>query len=276
MTLPILARANRACSNLRQLISTCFSQFVLLAQITTFRTPLLPRLFLTRLLTQSQKSIGPKRFTHHFRKDTQMSVRDVNNCGSNKVIALFPSRHGREIWCESLLELNYVHLLDTDSDVKDFDHQPLKLEYLLDGKRRRYTPDFRVIRANGKQLIEVKPHSKAISQEWRQRFQAIALEAEKLGYEFKVITDRLINLEPQLRNVKFLRRYFRVEITLEHTLVTKRIFRDHHTVSLGLMTKGFEMTGLSIQSLYSMIYHGLLGVRLDEPFTADSQLFCQL
>lgn len=205
-----------------------------------------------------------------------MAVRTIDNRGGKKVIAIFPSKQGRQIWCESLNELNYAHLLDIDSGVLDFEHQPLKLNYVLDGKKRRYTPDFRVIRATGNQLIEVKPHDKAISLEWRQRFQAIAPEAHELGYEFKVVTDRMINLEPQLNNVKLLRRYFSVEFTTEHRLVAKELFQTHPEINLGVMRTGFEVCGFTVQSLYAMIYHGQIALRLDEKITPESRLFCQL
>lgn len=56
-------------------------------------------------------------------------------------------------------ELQYMQLLDADPDVIQWRSEPTVIPYELDGKQRRYVPDFIVQRADGIELVEVKPMS---------------------------------------------------------------------------------------------------------------------
>lgn len=63
------------------------------------------------------------------------------------------------IRCESLLEMAAVELAEFSRGVVAINEQPVNITYQLDGKSRRYTPDFRFEWANGEQwYVEVKPH----------------------------------------------------------------------------------------------------------------------
>ncbi len=61
-----------------------------------------------------------------------MPVRQVSNRGGN-VIGKFPSiKMGRMIAFESLLERDFIYLLDYDPAVEWFEEQPLTIEYMSD------------------------------------------------------------------------------------------------------------------------------------------------
>lgn len=204
-----------------------------------------------------------------------MSSRKITNRGGRKVISLFPTKHGHSVWCESLNELYFAHLLDVDPEVLDFEEQPFPLHYSLEGKRHRHTPDF-LVKKKDKSLYQVKPHEIAISAEWQEKFCAIALEAKRQGYEFEVITDRWIKQEPRLTNVRILRRYCTEPFTEEHRLVAGKLFATYPKITLGGMRAGFELCGFTMQSLYAMIYHGLISLPLEQPITDHSKLTSRL
>ena len=46
---------------------------------------------------------------------------------------------------ESSLERDYSILLEFDSNVKNYLEQPLVIEYSINNRKRRYTPDFFII-----------------------------------------------------------------------------------------------------------------------------------
>lgn len=97
---------------------------------------------------------------------------------------------GRMIRCESLLEMRAVQLAEFARDIVSIEEQPLTLEYAIDSKARRYTPDFRFRWKDGREwLVEVKP------QEWlalpnnQSRFARIAEVITEMGSAFVVLTE---------------------------------------------------------------------------------------
>jgi len=76
-----------------------------------------------------------------------MPVRKVSNRGGN-VIGHFPSlKMQRMIAFESLIERDYLYLLDYELDIEWFAEQPLTIEYRHNGKTLHYTPDFHIVAA---------------------------------------------------------------------------------------------------------------------------------
>ena len=86
-----------------------------------------------------------------------MPVRNVSNRGGN-VIGKFPSlKMQRMIAFESLLERDFIYLLDYDTAVTWFEEQPLTIEYQHEGKLLHYTPDFHLVEHGQHVLVECKP-----------------------------------------------------------------------------------------------------------------------
>jgi hypothetical protein len=74
-----------------------------------------------------------------------MSVRRVSNRGGN-IVGHFPSlKLGRMVAFESLIERDFIYLLDYEPAVEHFSEQPLVIRYQHAGKKRQYTPDFHVV-----------------------------------------------------------------------------------------------------------------------------------
>src|SRR5258708_7622835 len=95
--------------------------------------------------------------TEKSRGKPNMPVRKIPKYGAQKNIGKFSSvKTGRIAWYESLLERDYMYLLDFDPKVTYWHEQPLKFRYTLEGKTHWYTPDLEVHRDSKNQIVEVK------------------------------------------------------------------------------------------------------------------------
>ena len=101
-----------------------------------------------------------------------MPVRKVSNRGGN-VVGRFPSlKMGRMIAFESLLERDFIYLLDYNARVEWFEEQPLMIEYVEADRPLHYTPDFQVLEAGQCVLVECKPESFVESVDNQRKFAA--------------------------------------------------------------------------------------------------------
>lgn len=161
---------------------------------------------------------------------------------------------------ESKLERDFLYLLEFDPEVLIYREQPMRILYNFEGKIRRYTPDFLVVRKHKKQIIEVKPKDKVFRKNNARRFHIISIICQRMGYEFKVITDEMIRVQPRLKNIKLLWKYARTPIYPQHQIYCREIFSARREVRLGEVIRAFETKGIGRQVVFSMIYHRVLYV----------------
>lgn len=205
-----------------------------------------------------------------------MSFRQPSNRGGGKkFIGKFASfRLNAIVWFESLLERDFLYLLEFDhSDVLSFHAQACRLYYRLDGKSRIYTADFYVVRKESKQVVEVKPEAKAREPEYLELFRIAAEACEKQGLEFRVVTDAEIRLEPRLDNVKLLLKYQRTPIHAQHRILCHEFFAGKSAASLAEVAAFFAAKGVGRQTVYSLIRWGVIRFDLMTPLDDDSALY---
>jgi hypothetical protein len=58
---------------------------------------------------------------------------------------------------KSSYELAYIKILEKDNSVISYEYEPIVIEFYLDGKKRRYVPDFVVNYGDLSDIHEVKP-----------------------------------------------------------------------------------------------------------------------
>jgi hypothetical protein len=196
-----------------------------------------------------------------------MPVRKVSNRGGN-IIGRFPSiKMGRMIAFESLLERDFIYLLDHDPAVDWFEEQPLRIEYLYDGKRLQYTPDFHVIKGDEQVLVECKPARFVETEENRRKFAVGREWCEEQGWSFQLVTDQKIRRGFRLQNIKLLTQYARQPVDVA-------IRSQIHAFLCGLQ-KGVSVEDLAnaIQSMNSAVvmanifclaYHHEIQLPLDD------------
>ena len=205
-----------------------------------------------------------------------MSVRKIPKHGAGqKNLGKFASvKTGRVAWYESLLERDYMYLLDFDRHVAFWHEQPLKIRFSHGGKVHRYTPDLEVHRSAKKQLIEVKPKVQVESGRWDVLFGAASSICEQEGYQFLVVTDEIIRKQPRLENVKLLWKYARTPVLPQHQLICKQFFQSQkdELVILGDLVQLFKRKHLPPQTLYSLLFWGALDFDLMQPLDQNSQI----
>ena len=203
-----------------------------------------------------------------------MAVRKISNKGTKKVIGKFASlKMKRVIWWESQLERDYIYLLEFDADVVSYDEQPLRIEYYLNGKKHRYTPDFLVRKGNKRIIVEVKQEEEALKEKNQSLFRIISDICALNGYEFNVVTDTMIRVQPRLNNIKLLTRYQRTLIDdPQYQIVCYELFAKNHEPSLNAVMQFFASRNIGKQIIYSLLYWGVLAVDLMQPIAAESRI----
>lgn len=197
--------------------------------------------------------------------------RKITNKGSKKVIGKFASlKMGKTIWWESQLEQDYIYLLEFDPDVTSYQEQPPTISYVANGKKRRYTPDFLVERHGKKQIIEVKPEDHITKEKNLLLFNSVAPIFSREGYEFNLVTDKEIRVQPRLSNIKLLTRYARTPISPRLQIACHEFFIGKHEARLSEVASFLAGKNLGMQSAYSLLYWGILLIDLMKPIEGDS------
>ena len=144
-----------------------------------------------------------------------MPVRRPSNRGGNTIGWFASYKMRKSVAYESLLECDYLWLLDFAEDVSSFEEQPLTIPYTHEGKARRYTPDFHVRQADRDYLVECKPRALVDTDDNRRKFAAAETWCAAHGYQFRVMTEREIRTGCRLENVKFLSQFARQSVPPE-------------------------------------------------------------
>jgi hypothetical protein len=110
----------------------------------------------------------------------------------------------RSIGHESVLERDFVTICRFDEDVLGIEEQPVTINWIdADGHKHRYTPDYRVIRRTGAEIVEVK-YRTDLWEKWanyKPAFSAARDWAATCGMRFRIVTDRQIR-GPLLANAR--------------------------------------------------------------------------
>ena len=129
------------------------------------------------------------------------------------MIGRFPSlKLERMVAFESLIEQDYLYVLDYERDVSYYEEQPLTIEYLWQGKTLRYTPDFHAVWAQHHKLVECKPRVRLDIEENQRKFAIAHQWCQENGWTFSVVTDDELRHGPRLANIKLLTRYARLNV----------------------------------------------------------------
>lgn len=201
-----------------------------------------------------------------------MGVRKITNKGGKKVIGKFPSLKMRRLICwESQIERDYIYLLEFDPAVISYAEQPLRISYYLDDKERHYTPDFLVKRSDKNLIVEVKQEVEAQKEENQQLFRIASAICARDNYEFVLVTDTMIRVQPRLDNIKLLTRYQRVPIhDPQYQIICYELFSKCSEVCFGEVMQFFASRSIGKQIVFSLLYWGILAVDLTQPITVES------
>lgn len=142
-----------------------------------------------------------------------MKVRQVSNRGKN-IIGHFPSiKLGRLVDFESLIERDYIYLIDFDRAVTWYAEQPLVIQYTHEGRAFTYTPDFHLLRHGRHILVEVKPEKYVYKPDNQRKFEAARSWCEARGWLFQIVTETEIRSGFRLQNLKRLTQFARYNVS---------------------------------------------------------------
>lgn len=138
-----------------------------------------------------------------------MKARKVVTRSGRGYRGYFPSiKLNRMVEWESLLERDFILLLEFSPAVESYREQPEKIQYERDGELYYYFPDFEVDLYSGEILhVEVKPKRKLSGKELQGKFQAISRRYDRHEATFKIMTEEEIRKEPLFSNLQKLCRY---------------------------------------------------------------------
>jgi hypothetical protein len=125
-------------------------------------------------------------------------------------------------WAESKLESELLEQLAFTPGIYDLMTQPV-IQYLHNGKKRRYTPDIAVqlyggmAGFRGRYLIEVKRKADLIAKadKYASKFEIAQICCEQLGAAFRVMTEDQIRT-PYLRNARQYLQFRNIDINDDH------------------------------------------------------------
>jgi len=203
-----------------------------------------------------------------------MPVRKVSHGGGN-VIGSFPSlKMGRMIAFESLLERDFIYLLDYDQGVEWFEEQPLTIEYRHEGKTLHYTPDFHLLERGRDVLIECKP-DRFVDQDVNRHKFAVAHDwCIQRNWQFRVVTDRQVRAGFRLQNVKLLTRYARQTASPDLRGRVYALLYDPQTqLTVDAVAKTIlpDAPAVAMGSILHMAFHHEISIPVnDTPISRDS------
>ncbi len=206
-------------------------------------------------------------------------IRRITN-GGRKVIGKFPSQKMRRmVMWESQIERDYIYLLEFDPAVISFEEQSVCVRYHddRDGKIHRYTPDFLVTRAGNRvQVVEIKDDKTAESDDCRQLFRRVAPIICREGYEFMVVTDSMIRVQPLLDNVKLLQKYSTIRISDSHLLSLNDILSNRENIPFGEIVHLMGLRGILKQEVFALLRHGILSMDFHKAIDDTAMVSCVL
>ena len=113
----------------------------------------------------------------------------------------FSTTAGRFLEYESLLERDWMLLMDFDREVEGICGQPLRLCYQLDGKLASHVPDLLVWRAGAPELCDVKSAERVEGPVFQSQVAATGRACAEAGFGYRVLSEP----DPQLLvNVRWL------------------------------------------------------------------------
>ncbi len=186
---------------------------------------------------------------------------------------------------ESLLEKDYLLLLDFDDSVEAFEVQPVRVPvagvpkgYVPD-VLVKYCPDLQIGTLRKPSLVEVKTAEDLLrnAEKYAPKFAAARQYAEERGWEFKIIDQNDIRT-PRLANLKFLREYRNVtpsdiEIRTVLECMTGAVGETSSQSLLDALAPTDDDKLYWLPIIWSMVLTRHLITGMDQPFKNDVPLW---
>jgi len=193
----------------------------------------------------------------------QTRAREPVRRTSGRVCGKFASRKMQKmIHWESQLERAAVLLFEYSPGIAAYREQPIKIHYTLDGKTRRYTPDFELTLRTGEiQYIEVKPLVRAQEPVEARRLERIREYFYSDGYTYRVITEADIQKPQLLENLNICSRYH-CEVL---TALERRIWKERFSGPPCFTFAEASRIAGSASNTWNLLAQGVITCDLHQP-----------
>jgi hypothetical protein len=184
---------------------------------------------------------------------------------------------------ESLLERDYMLLLEFDPRVVSIEEQPVRIP--VPGVANGYVPDVLVHynpappdAAPHVELVEVK-HTSDLAKngdKYRPKFEAARRYAAQRNWQFVIVTEKEIRTQ-RLKNLAYLRGFRRNPVLVDHAAVFQSCMQTTTELTLGeLLDLAHRSSGIAMPTLtssaWTQIAHRRLKVDLDSPLSLGTKI----
>lgn len=188
--------------------------------------------------------------------------------------------------CNKRLLSNFIEIIEFDTKVVNYIHQPVVLEYIYQGLTKSYSPEF---------LVNLQNDTKKTKESWLceiisldalrknrsfliPKFKSALLFCKKNNLRFKIFTERKIN-SGYLNNIRFLTKFRNSTATIksaEMNLLMKWMSELKRTTPdeiISISTNDEQKKAELIYALWYMISVTLINCDLTKKLTMESQIW---
>jgi hypothetical protein len=170
--------------------------------------------------------------------------------------------------------------LEFDNTVERYVVQPVTIQYYINNKRSKYTPDIAVYYVTALNrlplLVEIKYAEELQKKkvELERKFTAARQYGKENGFEFKVFTEKEIRT-PYLDNVKFLGRYLlqKIEVPLAQSIVSRFDHQDKFRVQELIENDKDKMRPQLLYTTWQLLAQNILSCNLHEKLSMATVLW---
>ncbi|MGO9444401.1 MAG: hypothetical protein ACLPXB_06425 [Thiobacillaceae bacterium] len=206
----------------------------------------------------------------------QTPVRKIVNGSRQKIIGRFYSRKMKShIPYECVPERNYFYWLEFDKTVAAYYCQPVTIEFLMDEKLHRYTPDveLRLWQEGSRPVfVDVKPDGVADYKDTARKLAVITEAFDELDADFSTVAAEWAEASPRLENLKLLYSHADHHAPSAARALCQDAISAPGGIRLKELADRLLAAGYPIPVLYSLMFEGAVGFNLDAPINWDAVL----
>jgi hypothetical protein len=170
---------------------------------------------------------------------------------------------------ESLLERDWMLLMDFDREVESICEQPLRLRYLKDGLPASHVPDLLVWRRGRPELCDVKSEERLADPDFQAQVHATGRACAEAGVGYRVLSepDRLL-----LMNVRWLAGFREPPVDLDGERERMRVVLSGGPSTIAELLSGSWEVALACPVLMNMLWTGVAMLDVGIPIGAESRV----
>ncbi len=175
--------------------------------------------------------------------------------------------------CESALERDaYLHL-EFDPKVRTYRVQPYTIEYDTHPKLKTF-PDAEVIGSDGRwTIIQIKMKATYEKHLSKPHFRNEGSLFRSLGWNYRVLTEREIRIEPRLKNLKLMHRYRDLDMPAPLVAEMVELVRSRIGVTILQIVQALRHLDVHLVNVVSLVAQRLLWIDLDKPIGDDTMVY---